>query len=333
MIENRRDISTGRNDTQSHSSSAESKLPRSLSQAAGSSIEPQAGGDVIEGNVSFVNANEALPTSTSTESKCPFALVVSCKHTSKEDLFRELGLTRQRKFSNLYSDFDDQYIYGVSESPQLGEMRAPSSRMSDVYTDPDLDDDQLASIIESTMTRESKKAVLISLSSNVYLKNISTAPLSVLHGDRQLSQPIESDDSELHPLPLDVLSYGHMRLLRMWGPEELEANNIHLTIKLEALDPFIPNFLRRSADFDRQSIILRMDNSRQSLNKAAANREGMENSVSLNTMLSMGDLHAARTNDDADSISNSIESDRMSRIRGKAMLRGINDYQEATKVK
>jgi co-chaperonin GroES (HSP10) len=78
--------------------------------------------------------------------------------------------------------------------------------------------DRMTSIIESTtVSPKEKKAVLITFSGNIFLKNMTTVPVSVIHGDRILSQPFQSDEREVHPLPLDVLFTGHVCFLRMWG--------------------------------------------------------------------------------------------------------------------
>ena len=56
------------------------------------------------------------------------------------------------------------------------------------------------------------------------------------------------------------------QFLRHWseGPEAITSQLLSLAIRLEALDPSIPNALRRSGEYERQSVVLRLsENQRQ----------------------------------------------------------------------
>ena len=230
--------------------------------------------EVIQGSVSL-NPNVLEENDSSKPDKGPFAMTLECRHRSKEEIYRELGLTRFPLRGR--ADTDDLNI-----SSDLN-----YSNFNETYEDAEAEDrsERLTSIIESTIiASKEKKAVLISISSNVFLKNLSSAPVSILHGDRKISQPFESDESELYPLPLDVLSSGHAEFMRMWGDEDLTGNLISLSIRQEALDPFIPNALRRSTEYEKNSFYLRPFNIDPIINNAPCNLHDSTSSNDLTTL-------------------------------------------------
>jgi hypothetical protein len=230
--------------------------------------------EVIQGSVSL-NPNVLEENDSSKPDKGPFAMTLECRHRSKEEIYRELGLTR----------------FPLRGRADTDDFNIPSdlnySNFNETYEDAEAEDrsERLTSIIESTIiASKEKKAVLISISSNVFLKNLSSAPVSILHGDRKISQPFESDESELYPLPLDVLSSGHAEFMRMWGDEDLTGNLISLSIRQEALDPFIPNALRRSTEYEKNSFYLRPFNIDPIINNAPCNLHDSTSSNDLTTL-------------------------------------------------
>ena len=154
--------------------------------------------------------------------------MVDCHHASKEELLKEVGIINRTRLQSVSMPYDaDDGIFGsaggdlhdsmsvktytYSHSPYAeswrgtsvrgggggggggGEnsasvVRGFSSRFS-VDDRTEADEDQLASLIESAAgLSSSKRSIVITLSSNIFLKNISSAPMSVLHGDRLISQ-------------------------------------------------------------------------------------------------------------------------------------------------
>lgn len=123
------------------------------------------------------------------EDSCPFALTVDCRHTSKEELLKEIGGSRMSRSASDANDYTDGF--DLPNTPNT----APYSEFAD-----DLEaemstvrSERMTSIIDSTIaiSRE-KKAVLISFSGNIFVKNLTTSPLSVIQGERQISKPYDS---------------------------------------------------------------------------------------------------------------------------------------------
>ena len=202
----------------------------------------------IEGEVSL------NPLITAKEVSCPFALAIDCKHTSREELLKDLGISRlQRSIStdaDVEASIDFQFTPASASYSDTDDVDAETNTVMSVS-------ERMTSIIDSTIdSSRERKAIVISFSSNVCVKNLTTASLSIVRGNAELSNPFESSESKLYPLPFSVLSYGHVEFMRGRGIPELVEEHISLSINQKALDPLIRSALRRSTEYERQSFII-----------------------------------------------------------------------------